>query len=761
MKITFSSKLTQTFLALVFLFSAQTSSAAPLTPARIEEIASIYQNLLSLTVSSPRSPVQSLFAQTDTLTPQQITEATQTVRELLSHGERPHLVNRIVFLDQIRRGDPLQEREKYSIRFELGALDELIQNRLDQEDQKSNRWNHFRYQLASYGLVIGGSILGALHGPLTEADQAWAWPSLAGMLGAGISGVTYSTYQSMNWVPEKFTDSRTWSQQFKQFGKKTDLKIKARTQNRFFEHDLLLDEEVFPRIPHYSALLDWASSQTSLAPLSDWNAQEPNEDHAAIQVINETPAFPQTEPVNLILQKFHDQSLSNAFLNPLGAQDFQSAVHWIAEEMKKQPHSQWSHLVTRRLFFLALKRQAPQAMFELLRSRIGSLLPVLYPLYVSPLNKTLLLAAKKNHPELLKLLLTPNPRGSRAFSVFLLSSKTLKQARRIATRGGYTAILDQLVQLRARRPRLGAAPALTAEIRQTAGHDRRAERTLYITILQLKQRYQTAVERIFYHPEGTASIQRQIELQLQHLTRVNRLTPFEAAAAKALLDRIEAPFDENSPNYDSENLYSWNTEAKKIKTRELLQLAYLALEDRSAFRRQHGREMTEQDGNDNWSSWVKNALVDGSLAYAIDGGTRLDLSRIPSVSSCVPGVDHRIIHGLSGLHPDVKIDGGDNEESNLRVWERAKIASEAAKKAQFNNSVFDTLITEWIQNGANLSLDSSQLVQDYTTFVTERARKNFGEAFVGTEEFKTLLGTLAEYPEKILERTQTTPAGAS
>ncbi len=747
-------------LILALIVPNSPASAARLTPDQLREVVATYRNLLVVAGSSPRSPTQSLFTERETLTLAQIEQATRSVHRLLSNRNMPLTVSRIGLLEQIRLGEALGSREKYSLLFELETLDQLIQNQLDQEDQKRNRRKHFIGRLASIGLVAAASLIEALHPPATEADRAWTWPTFAGLVGTGITGLTYHSYQMTNWTPEKHTDSRPWSQQLTEFGAKLDPLIKTRIHNELFNDEFVLDEEIFPQIPHYRILLDWASSQVALGPLNFLDGAVHGEYQVPAnlaQNVNQiiVPVAPNLNAVNDILLGFFNQTLSDTQLKSLSPENYQTAVHLMSEEMKKQPHAQWSHLVSRRLLFLTLKRQDPEALFILLKSRIGIMMPVLYPLFVSPLNQAVLLAARKNHPQLLSLLAAPRARGPRTFMTILLHRPTLEQARRIATRAGFTAVLEQLDRLNHPEPAPAPEPETSSTIRQTAGHDRSTQRTLLVTILQLKQRYQAAQERIFYHPESAVSIHRQIELRLELLTKANRLTPFEAAAAKALLDRIEAPFNENSQNYDPDNIYIWNTEAKKEKTRELLQIAYLALEDRKAFERQNGRTMTDQDNDDNWSSWIKNVLVDGSLAYAVDAGRQLDLSRIPSVSSCIPGVDHRIIHGLSGLHPDVAIhEGGDHEEHNLRVWERAKAAGEATKRAQFNNSVFDALISEWVQSGANMSPNPVQLVQDYQVFVTDRARTILGESYLGTEEFKTLIETLAEYPSRIIERTQ-------
>ena len=200
----------------------------------------------------------------------------------------------------------------------------------------------------------------------------------------------------------------------------------------------------------------------------------------------------------------------------------------------------------------------------------------------------------------------------------------------------------------------------------------------------------------------------------------------------------------------------------------MLQLSYLALEDPQSFQELTHTPIQPQDLEDRWTSWIVNALYDGGGAYALDQGNHPELASLRAVNSCVAGVDHRMIHGLTGLHPDVKISTGSSEQSNLLTWRLAQTRFKEQQKASFYNAVFTTLLSEWTQETIQRShtaedsnstvyvnpLAQTRLVKEYQKFVTQRAETLFGAELIASDEFKTLLETIEEYPEKIFQALQ-------
>ena len=210
----------------------------------------------------------------------------------------------------------------------------------------------------------------------------------------------------------------------------------------------------------------------------------------------------------------------------------------------------------------------------------------------------------------------------------------------------------------------------------------------------------------------------------------------------------------------------------------MLKIAFLALEDGEAFEEQSGKKMTSADHDDNWAAWVMNALDDGATAYSLDRGQISQSENIQGVNSCVAGVDHRIIHGLTGLHPDVKIAAGSTEQSNLVTWSKAQSRFKEQKKAVFYNSVFKNLMQEWANqrtlptpetpNESRVAdqmadqiasqfnpLATAAYLKDYQNFVTQRAQSLFGDEILNTDELKTILETIENYPERLMDELRT------
>ena len=751
----------QVLLTLASLFSAQASFAAPLSSDRAQQIVSIYENLLHLTVSNPRITTQSLFLHKESLNNSQIQEAGQLLRQYLIQEELPETVNRILLFEQLRRGESPENRAKISLLRELDTLDQLIQNRLDHQDESRNRTHLFVELISSIGLCAGGSLIPRLSQPGPNTPESLIWSTFGGMIAAGLTGVVHAQYQSSHWTPETYWDWRDWSQQFQQAGQYLDPLLRDRVDNTLTA-SFLIDSDTFPKIPYYSHLLDWASSQPSLGPINFLDGviqdqeipqeiQVPHPDHIVIEIgqLGENTQTHPPEAASSILQDFREQNLSDWKLARLSTPDFQAAVRNLSEEMKNQPHALWSHLASRRILFLALQKQDAPALFEILKSRIGIMMPIIYPRYASFYNKALILAVKMNHLQLVQLLLNPHPGQPHLLGTRLVfENKTLRQAARIAHRRGYTTIAELLRTMNDRPRRPGAQQT---RIMPNAGHETEGLSNFQDTAQILRQRYQSILTRMTYPLSTPSSIRQQIELRLVQLKNAGRINENQELAVRALFSRIDAPFDTRSPNYEPGHLFLWNTDEKKAKTRELLQLAVMALEDREAFRQLNHREMTNQDSDDNWVSWINNALVDSAHAYAIDGGRALDLERIASASSCVPGVDHRILHGLTGLHPDIHLNGGNTEQDNLRVWENAIRAAQKDRRAKFYQSVFGALVAEWVQTVAPLPQDQNERIANYKDFITSRARSLFGDAIVEDSEFRTLLETVDDNPERIIE----------
>ncbi len=771
MKNIFRTGFSRSILAIALLFSTQMSHAAPLSRQRVNEIVAIYKSLLHLTVATPRTASQSLFSQPETLTHAQIHIAGNELGALLNETEMPESVARILLFNQLSQGTTPDLRAKLSLLKELDTIDQLFQNQLDDYDEKQKRWSLFLQSITSIGLSTAGSLIAHIHSPTLEESQTWFWPVVGGMIGGGVLGVAQAQFRMFHWIPENYWTTQSWTQQFQKLGNRLDPIVRDRIENTIASFVFRMDSDIFPPIPHYTHLLNWASSQPNLGPINvldeaiheraaDLENLAPNPNHVIVEMGDPNPpAAPATHtPHNAsvrILEDFHSLDFSDQTLNRLSATEFRAAVKALSHEMKNQPHALWSHLASRRILFLALHRKDAEALYEILKSRIGIMMPVMYPRYTSFYNRAFLIAVRNNHARLTQLLISPRSNPTMDIGTrLILEVSTLNQAERIATQNGLTEI-QALLQARNRPNRAPrAARGGAARIMPNAGHDGENLTALNATIRDLRNRYRSELARLKSSGASAPSVREQIEDRLKQLRKSSRITDLQDLAARALLDRIDAPFNRQSPDYDAGHIFLWNTDEKKTATRELLQLAVVALEDPTAFRQQNNRSLTSSDRDDNWVSWINNALVDSAHAYAIDGGRSIDLERIASASSCVPGVDHRIIHGLTGLHPDVKLGGGDTEADNLRVWQTAIQAAKKDRRARFYQSVFNTLIESWVQSGAVTSGDSEQNLLNYKQFVTTQAQNEFGEETLAESEFKTILETIDDYPEQILEKIQ-------
>ena len=766
------------------------AQAAPLSPARAHEVALIYRGLMTQILHAPLLPTQSFFYPRQPLTPESIEQGTRELEQMLTRHSLPETVNRIINLERMRRGEVLLAREKYALLMELDRVDQILQILLDDQDHsRQRRWVIPKF-LGAMGMIASTAFMRAI--PADElSEQQWAWPVFGALVAGGVGLMSHALYQSNHWVPESYTDSRNWREQMIQLAASSATRVRDCIENRLLGTVFLIDSDSFPPIPQYGYLLEWAATRPGMGSLNELYrgldigevvhapvapvALGAHADHAVIEIApvvqGGAGVHPDEDLVQRFLLSFRSFGLTDSQLNSLNQHQFRVVIRALSQEISQQRHSLWSHVATRRLAFMALNRRDSDALYELLRVQFSTLYPLLHPLYVSFYNKAFILAGETNHPELLNLLYhSRRGVGDLLSSMFILEGSTVERVRRVAEQRGYEGILSVLNRTHRRvdmvalmfdpEVEMPDAAAIAAhpqgQILNNAGHDGESLHVMQSTYDVLRTRYRRVLDEVFPASAERFLVLRRIGQKIDELRTADKIDEQTRLSSKALLVRIEAPFDARSAGYDPSHLFLWNTDEKKATTLRFLQVAYVALEDGAAYQQLTGEEMTPADCDDHWVSWIKNALVDSAFAYAIDGGRELDVERVSTSSSCVPGVDHRIIHGLTGIHPDVSIHGGQQQLMNESTW-RAQVAarrqaSQRESEARFNNSVFDSMVIQWVSQGGCADQDPVGLIQSYKDYVKERARSQFGNEFVSTSDFRTLLETIEEFSERILEK---------
>ncbi len=753
---------------LMLIGKPNTGHAAPLNSHEAAELAATYGVLLlnaTQTQSSQAAiaPHQSLFASPNPLSEGAIETATRSLGQLLVQHSLPNLVSRMLLLEKIRTGEPLSGREKYSILKELDSLNELFEERLAEQDQALYRRSILARSVGSTAAALGGLVMTQIHSWIPNPDLAWTLPASISIVGAASLSLAYHQCNHEARTAMSCQDTRTWYQQFKQLGSSTDRTARERINHGILPlpSQLPIDFDHFPLLPHYTDLLNWVSIQPAFnsRSLIDENLDTHPANHEIVIHIPEDPAaqpVPVTNSVATLIEKFRAQEISDADFNRLNPSEFQAAVLGITRELNRQSYSLWTHLASRRIVLLALKKKDPDALFTILKSRIPFMLPSIDSSYRGFYSVAFLLATEKNHPELLRLLTQPtrNPTWTARRLMLTLDGDTLARARQIAERNQWTTISEILTLSHLRRRAAAGATTPADQIMPNAGHTGAALTSLHAAIEHLRALYAPKIHWVFGNRTQPAQIRQALEGRLNELEQSGRLTSSKKRSILDLLDLIDEPLIQADGTQEPASLYRWDTEEKKKRTRELLQIAVLALDDRAAFQRLHKRAMSPVDRDDNWIAWLDNALYDSAHAYAIDKGQAPNAQRMRNESSCVDGVNHRIIYGLSQLHPDINLDGGQTAVENEARWRNVVDGAKRNAQARFERSIYDTLIDEWVQRGVPISQDDAQVISDYKEFVTQRARQVVNEDFISTDEFRNLIQVLEDQPEIILARAR-------
>ena len=721
------------------LFQTPASAADQSAQAIRETTVESYQQLLREAVNQPTTGLNSIFYSPRTLSEAEIEIAIQSFRATLalSQDRMPETIQRIQLLAQIARNEPISSHAQSRIHRELEHLREKMVVELDRQDKKRNESFKRLTALSAGFLSISCPLVASFLPTPPEMIDATRLTSYS-LLALGLAHVSRTLCTFDAWDPSSYRDSRDWQTQLRQVGQKIDNSL----QVSFGSH-WGMDSRQFPPIPHYSLLLNHVASQLRALPQPSASP--------LVETTHETTlamplATPQQSRVDQTRQAFRDQTLRDGDLKKIKPALFRAVIQTLCDEINQNPYALWSQLALRRLFFLSLQRKDPEALAHLMKTNLKS--EVFNPM--SPMEdsfgKAFLLGISQDHIVLTQTFLELQP-THRLIPCFLsLVHSTLQEATTLAQRRNHPQILSLIQEYLNRTQALHGPTHRTDGIVQTASHNSDINSTLGSAGSQLVRRYQDQLRR------SEQSIIPILIQKLDQLQTLGKLTPTQTTAAKDLLTRINEAYDPQDPRYEPNHLFLWNTAEKKQKTTQLLHLAYLALEDDQAFEQLNGKKPSAQDKDDNWTAWILNALVDSGLAYAIDGGRREPISSTRSVNSCVAGVDNRILHGLSGLHPDVAISSGSAERSNLLTWERAATQAKEQKKAAFFNSVFSTLLKEWAQERPQLreTNEVTELVTDYQSFVKKRAIDLFGALILNSEEFKTILDTITDFPEQLL-----------
>ena len=743
-------------------FNTPKSYARSLSTAAQDHLATTYRELLQTAAVAPPSEVDSIFFVPPPLSEADIEIATQEVRNILATRAFSKAIERLFLLKKIDAHEPLDTNQKAQLLRELIAVQFTSAAKIH-DDETLAASSKIHRQTLAFAMLTTGLGIAAAFTPLPVTDTMDTYRDLSwGVMGlAGLSalGIIRSAYLSVQMKPEHYPPSQTWRVQLNGMGPNTDREL-----YELFSRRRDLDSPNFPTLPYYTALLNRATSQIQdRLPASGAEIAHPPAGTAG-----EFTAIPITSPPDPTFS-IQNQNLKDSDFAQLTADAFCQKVQILAQDIKKRPYSLWSQMLLRRLLFLSLNRKDSRSLYFLMDTSLRNLAS----LFEGQFEDAFLLGVAQGHLELTQFFLeqSHHPEGLE------LKARTIRRALKLAEQRNHPEIMQLLTEFAQRPPVENPAPNLTS-IHQTASHDRDTERTVHSALSYLQRRYRKKyAEKFANTPSPQPSILSLIGSKIDHLQAIKKLTVLQATAAKGLLARIDEPFDSTTPDYDPTHLFFWNTEDKKKHTHEMLKIAYLALEDEAAFKENTKKTMTPQDCDDNWAAWTLNALYDGEHAYNLDQGRRPDQGKYRPLSSCVAGVDHRIIHGLTGLHPDVKISAGSSEKENLLTWSRAQARFQEEKKAHFFNSVFQELIEEWNKqkmrakrapahytrtSNAQIVPITSEIqtpspedqIHQYQKFVSQRAQALFGAKILLSDELKRVLETIEDNPERIFNSTQ-------
>ncbi len=570
-------------ITLALITQLPNSFAQPNEDQPQEDIVLVYRQLLLAAAAEPTPEKDSLFYAKQVLTPTDIEVATEEFHNLVASQRFPKALEKIRLLKKIEEGEPFDVNEGRLLKIELNSIQSSVQFQLGQLENKESN-SYLQRNLLFSTLFVAGSTIVSTVSPLAFTTDAqinreigWGFYALSGLSSLWLAA---TMVRSQTWHPEHYRRPHSWLAQLRDWGEQID----AETQI-LFNTNWERDSGIFPPIPFYSILLNRASSHL------DYSRD------LAIPSPRSGPSPGNPEHVTLHVQPTGE--LGDADLNRLNADTFIEEVKKICDSSREHPYALRSQIALRRVLFLSLQRKDTRALYFILNTTLKGLLPKLDAPLGGTLQRTFLLAVQQGDVDLARTFIGGDPAESPP-AVFLRPPFTLlERAQELAARHNHTEMIQLLSDFTEGTP----ATRPHHRIRQTASHDLDTENTLLGALNRLKKRYRRQSYETFARNQNReAELPSWVEAKINHLASNNKLSPLQASAAIALLRRIKEPFDPNAPDYDPDHLFLWNTTKKKQKTLKLLKIAFLALEDPTAFEENTGRKMTTQDQDDNWGS---------------------------------------------------------------------------------------------------------------------------------------------------------------
>lgn len=210
-------------------------------------------------------------------------------------------------------------------------------------------------------------------------------------------------------------------------------------------------------------------------------------------------------------------------------------------------------------------------------------------------------------------------------------------------------------------------------------------------------------------------------------------------------------------------------ESRSIFTR-YLNLVRLALEDKAAHSElpqalvganiitqeeadTYPREYTEQDREDNWSTWFKSAIVDAQIAYWTDSGQKglPPRSEWVKYKSCVGGSLNRLIQGLTLQHPDVVVREGQQALHNAAEYKKTQLVARIGDYGQdeegMQMDIKEALAIEKSKSSGGDLVNTPQLKHDVEAYVKGKLRDILEEdgGFLDTQDGKRRFDEFFDY----------------
>ena len=198
----------------------------------------------------------------------------------------------------------------------------------------------------------------------------------------------------------------------------------------------------------------------------------------------------------------------------------------------------------------------------------------------------------------------------------------------------------------------------------------------------------------------------------------------------------------------------WNQE-DQAKTLELLNLAAEALQDKASLSVMQAHPLSDREHLEVWAGWIRAALVDSQVAYALDKGHTALQEIGTDDASCEGGSNNRIIASLHLIHPDVTLREGRGAERNKEQW---KALRDQQLLNELCQNVPDLLRTQGhdlsVKEARNFIWDRAfEILQrplPNSAAELERQRAHLSAADLGLAE--TLIATLELIDEDLLSQ---------